>query len=344
MTERSRRRALAHHYQRRGWTAYGLREVVVERMLPDVMQIETTSYCNLRCVFCPYDEMTRPKTHMNVSLFKDFLDREAGHVRSLGLHHFGEPFLNPDLSSFVQECSSRAITTTVSSNCTTIKEEQAHAVIKAGLGRLIISLDATNAADYERLRVGGRYLNVREGIDIFLAAKRQLGASTYVQVQFICTPENSSTWFDFERQWRDVEGVDQVVFRDERTHAGQRIRHTDYRVREGARLPCRYLWESLVILVDGRVVPCCKDFDGKEVLGNVFDGSRLADIWNSSRMTELRRAHVEGRFSELNLCSSCGEWPGHRRMSVDESLAAYDAFRKAKDTSRQKPTHSRVFE
>lgn len=144
--------------------------------------------------------------------------------------------------------------------------------------------------------------------------------------------------------WRDRPGVDQVVLRDERTHAGQRIRHDQYRSRGGARLPCRYLWESLVVLADGRVVPCCKDFDGGEILGDVFAGDRLADLWNGARMVELRRAHVAGDYDRLPLCARCAEWPGHAPLDSRASRRAFTAFRAAKDDSHAQPVYRRDFE
>ena len=344
MTERGDRARLSAAHQSRGWVAYGLREVVVEPMLPDLMQVETTSVCNLRCVFCPYDEMSRAKEHMDPLAFAEFLAGQAQHVRSVGLHHFGEPFLNRRLPEYIAACTRLGIDTNVSTNATRMTDNQAEAVISAGLTRLIISLDAVTAADYERVRVGGRYEQVLANIDRFLAAKRRLGGGTYVQVQFIATPENSATWPTFEQMWGSRPGVDQVVLRDERTHAGQRVRHDEYRVRDGERLPCRYLWESLVVLVDGSVVPCCKDFDGKETLGNVFADDRLSEIWNGTRMVELRRAHVTGNYDQLPLCASCTEWPGHAPMSPQRSRDAFAAFRAAKNASRQQPVHRRDFE
>jgi radical SAM protein with 4Fe4S-binding SPASM domain len=343
MTDEQRVQLWREH-QRRGWVAYGLRQVVVEEMLPDLMQVETTSVCNLRCVFCPYDQMTRSKQHMDLADFERFLADQAAHVRSIGLHHFGEPFLNRHLPDYVGVCTGLGIDTTVSTNATRISTRQAEAVIGAGLGRLILSLDAVTATDYERLRIGGRFEQVTANIETFLDAKQRLGAGTFVQVQFIATPENHRTWPAFERQWRDQPGVDQVVLRDERSHAGQRVRHNRYRARPGDRYPCRYLWESLVILADGRVVPCCKDYDGKEVLGNVFEGDQLADIWDGPRMVELRRAHVEGRYGHLPLCATCDEWPGHTAMTPAESRDAFVRFRSRKDANRAQPVHRRGFE
>lgn len=344
MTEPEDRARLWREHQTTGWIAYGLREVVIEAMLPDVMQAETTSVCNLRCVFCPYDQMTRPKQHMGPAQFEAFLTNQASHIRSVGLHHFGEPFLNRQLPAYIAACTALGIETTVSTNATRISVRQAEEVIDAGLSRLIVSLDAVTAVDYEQLRVGGHFNQVLANIGTFLDTKQRVGGGTFVQLQFIATPENASTWPTFNDTWAGRPGVDQVVLRDERSHAGQRARHDQYHSRGDDREPCRYLWESVVILADGRVVPCCKDFDGKEVLGNIFTGDRLADIWNGPRMIELRQAHVDGDYGQLPLCATCDEWPGHPPMIPAESRAAFVEFRSRKNASRQHAVHRRDFE
>jgi radical SAM protein with 4Fe4S-binding SPASM domain len=282
--------------------------------------------------------------HMGVSLFEQFIEKECAHVAAVGLHHFGEPFLNPNLDKYVAICKACGVETTISTNATHLPDESVERVIRAGLTRLIISLDAADAETYQRLRVGGNFAQVRKNIDSLLRAKSRIGREPFVQVQFIQTPENEGQWERFRVEWENKPGVDQVVLRDERNHAGQRVRHSAYRTRSGVRLPCRYLWESLVVLADGRIVPCCKDYDGREVLGNVFAGDTLEGIWNGDRMRALREAHVQGRFEDVPLCASCAEWPGHEAMEELDSMKAFSEFKTAKKLSRLQNVHRRDFE
>lgn len=334
---------LTRENQRRGWEAYALESIIIDRMVPDIMQIESTSVCNLRCVFCPYDQLTRPREFLAVADLERILDSELGHVSAMGLHHFGEPFLHPELDRIVAACSSRGIGTTISTNATKLTQAMVDRVLSAGLTRLIVSMDATTSTTFESLRPPGDFDAVIAGATLLVTRKRELSAKTFFQFQFIVTPENAHEREDFIRRWSGVVGVDQVVVRDERTHASQVVRHDAYVRRDGERLPCRYLWESVVILADGTVVPCCKDFDGREPLGNLLRGDRLADIWNSPRMVALRKAHVERRFANLPLCGPCNEWAGHvpdRSRAMDE----YDEYRMRKRGSRSRPVLYREFE
>jgi hypothetical protein len=42
--------------------------------VPPSLQLEPTNFCNLRCVSCPRDNMTREKGFMEFNLFKKIID------------------------------------------------------------------------------------------------------------------------------------------------------------------------------------------------------------------------------------------------------------------------------
>ena len=69
---------------------------------------------------------------------------------------------------------------------------------------------------------------------------------------------------------------------------------------------CRELWRgNLTVLWDGRVVPCCVDFNGMMVVGNArFDS--LTHLWNGEQMQKLRR--LQRRRSFPPICSQCSEY------------------------------------
>ena len=280
---------------------------------------------------------------MDLDRFKKFLLDEGGHIRNLGLNHYGEPFLNPGNADFVLFASELGIEVSFSSNATLITRERADDVIHSGLSRIIFSLDGLKTDTFNLLRVGANLESVEAGIHTFLAAKlaADLNGRPFVEVQFIETPENSAEWHEFLSKWSAVPGVDQVVRRSETTHAGAIVRHQSYSPREEERQACRYLWESVVVTSDGTVVPCCKDFDAKEPLGNVFGEQTLAEIWNGQRAQELRTGHTSGNFSVSPLCHDCNEWTGHPAMDPDQSKRALANHLASVEADRSEQIHLR---
>jgi radical SAM protein with 4Fe4S-binding SPASM domain len=68
--------------------------------------------------------------------------------------------------------------------------------------------------------------------------------------------------------------------------------------------PCTFLWYSLTVLWDGRVLPCPQDTDGKLALGNVNDAS-LASIWEGDSLRRLREKMKSGDWQDLVPCKTC---------------------------------------
>lgn len=68
--------------------------------------------------------------------------------------------------------------------------------------------------------------------------------------------------------------------------------------------PCPRAMYDIMVLWDGRVVPCCFDGEGQMVFGDLARES-LADIFAGSAAASFRRAHAEGRRREVPLCAGC---------------------------------------
>ncbi|NLG85567.1 MAG: hypothetical protein GX493_13435 [Firmicutes bacterium] len=102
--------------------------------------------------------------------------------------------------------------------------------------------------------------------------------------------------------------------------------------------------ESLVVLWDGKVVPCGKDFDGSYVVGDLAAGDTLRDIWQNGRMVSLRKVHVDGLQREIKLRARCGEWPGHEPTNPEDSIRALADFQTRKDKYKRTAIYKKNFE
>ena len=170
-----------------------------------------------------------------------------------------------------------------------------------------------------------------------------VGASLRWGLLFIVTPENRSEVEPFESRWLAEPGVDRVVIRHERTHAGQVVRHDQYQNREELRQPCRYLRESVVIMQDGTVVPCCKDLDAKAPLGNAFEQD-LGETWNGDVVQSMRRSHIDINYGAVSLCANCSECRREPALPAEKAEERVRGFARLKSSFRDEPRHMRVWE
>lgn len=125
----------------------------------------------------------------------------------------------------------------------------------------------------------------------------------------------------FTEQWKRS-GADQVLLK-QYTAWGQQgdvqsfadLAPDEARARlETARarpFPCSHMWSTVVIAWDGRVVPCCFDYDAVMTMGDLKTQT-LEEIWNGEPYRKLRAAELAGT-NDSPLCRNCKEAPGYPR-------------------------------
>ena len=286
---------------------------------PNIDNLEVTNVCNLKCIMCPITKMTREKKYMDFSLFSKIID-ENSHLGTVWLHNFGEPLLHPELPRMISYCKSKHLKVGISTNATLLTEAIANNIIDAGLDYVVFSFDGATKETYEKIRVGANFESVRNNITSFIRIKQQkLAKNPFITVQIIRMKETDAdirTFYDF---WKTA-GVDTVRIKGFDTFAGSVGTSGTkdeylYNCSQQQRYPCKWLWKEVVVLVDGSVVMCCRDFDGEIILGNLRE-QKLKDIWNSKQTLELRKKHKKLSFEDIPVCSKCREWYGARTNPI----------------------------
>jgi radical SAM protein with 4Fe4S-binding SPASM domain len=149
--------------------------------LPDFVQLEPVGQCNLACRMCPVvyraDSGTRgkPPAFMGYEEFCRILD-QFPEVRQLQLQGMGEPLLHPRIFDMVRYAAARGIEVTTNSNLTALSPRRAEDLVRSGLKRLHISIDAADAAAYAYIRVGSKLGRVLRNLALVQRTKERLGA------------------------------------------------------------------------------------------------------------------------------------------------------------------------
>ena len=60
----------------------------------------------------------------------------------------------------------------------------------------------------------------------------------------------------------------------------------------------------MAILFNGDVIVCCQDWNRGTVVGNVCNSS-VKEIWNSTKMNQIRRSILRKRYNEVKSCQAC---------------------------------------
>jgi radical SAM protein with 4Fe4S-binding SPASM domain len=290
---------------------------------PEVFAIESTNFCNIKCVMCPRGEpdiMQREIGHMSMDLFRRVMDEATHFGDPTWFHWFGEPLMNPRLFDQLEIAKSKIPQLGMSTNATLLSEKNARRILESRLDTLMIAIDGASKEVYESIRKGSfDFEDVRDNTLRFLRLKREAGKRTPHTILSIIVMDQTSPDLEAFRAFWTEAGADEVLFKPYVVWAGQRneifvqlaTRARQEALKKLRPHPCKFLWHSLIIAWDGRVLPCCFDYDAKMPLGDLKTQSMM-EIWNGAAYVELRRAELEHRnFSPL--CANCSDAPGHER-------------------------------
>lgn len=183
--------------------------------------------------------------------------------------------------------------------------------MKAGLDYIVFSVDGVTKEIYEKIRKGASFEIVERNILNFLEIKRKYNFPTKTQIQFIRMKENEKETKDFIRKWQEtdinfinIKSFCSRAWRVQEINRFENIKKLEKRIIQ--RPPCFYLWETLVILWNGKVVVCCQDLLGELEVGDL-NKDTLLEIWNNKKMQELRYKQLKGEISMVP-CNRCPDW------------------------------------
>lgn len=281
-----------------------------------LFQAELTNNCPMTCQMCPRTHaMSRTLGNMDFELYRSLIDDAAAGTAKLFLHHFGDSLLHPELGRFIRHARDRRIRTYLSANPVLLTRSRIEALVTGGLDRLVLSLDGLTGETSATVR-GRAAHNVElaeRRIDELLAFRRESGSRTpYVTLQFVRQRQNVHEVAAWLAKWRAKPEIDRVRVKSYSTWNGEHdeINELQLNPRQPSTVVCMRPWTSVTVLWDGRVVPCCFDYDGVETLGNLREES-LVDIWRGDRLRRLRTLHRDGRSGEVPLCANCTDREGY---------------------------------
>jgi radical SAM protein with 4Fe4S-binding SPASM domain len=293
---------------------------------PFLLNIELTNICTERCIWCPQDEITRPKGFIDVGLFKKIIDECARYerLRRLYVHWMGEPLLHPKIVEMLEYAKKKNIAEmiVIATNGTHLSEKIMKELIRLEIDELYLSIDAGTEDTYKRLKGTKSFNKIESNIRNAMELKKKLHAKLpYLRLKYLDMDQNNHEIGLFKRKWETI--VDTIFFEDDfniwngaSNRVNESVVHTDaYKRNYGnldERYPCDRLWYMLAIHWDGKVSPCVCDWDGKTIVGDLASSS-LREIWYSEKMREFRGNHLNNEFDRIEMCKVCTRW-GTRNM------------------------------
>lgn len=268
------------------------------------LQVEPTSVCNYRCVFCyQIDEEFTKKSGghmgmMSLDTFKRIVDEATGRCEAITLASRGEPLICPKIDEMLEYVTGKFLALKMNTNAWFLDETKCHAILQSDMNTLVFSADAASEPAYSQFRVGGSLDRVLKNVKRFreIQVKRYPKSRTITRVsgvQVSGTPDLDQ----MEKFWGEL--VDQVAF----------VKYNPWEntyeqpVNEIA-TPCSDLWRRMFVWWDGLVNPCDVDYKSTLAVGKATERG-LGDLWRSDGYERLRERHVAKRRSQCSPCNRC---------------------------------------
>lgn len=278
--------------------------------------LETVNYCNLRCPACPWHStMTREKRVLLPQEFASIFEHISPYTRSICFYVMGEPLLNEHIFEYVRTAHDAGIHTGFSTNGMLLGEHMED-VFSSGLDFIQIALDGLDAQTHESYRIGSDFNRIVLNLWLLAHEKKKRGIKfPEIQIQTLISRQNEYRLMEFQA-FADELGVGfsakKMMFGKtgdviDRNRAVFEPNQKNYRRLDNPDMLYYKDMEvcpqskGLTILCNGDVVPCCYDYDGQVVLGNLIDQT-WPEIMEGEAKKEFEQKRKLGR---MPLCASC---------------------------------------
>ena len=280
---------------------------------PFYVDVEPTNNCNYNCLMCNRQIMTRKKGYMDFDLYKKIVDQISLYECGLRFCRQGEPILHPRIFEMVEYADKKGVLTFISSNGSLLNRNRIEALLESNLDVMRFSFQGVAEEGYELMRNSrgtNKYKLVVRNIEKLVNQRTQKGLSRpFIILNTTVTNENAEQIEKFKKNWTKIVDKVEVGKTTFSRIEGKCYEKLKYLIPtesfERVYTPCVEIMIKLSINWNGDITPCCSDYDGFFVVGNITN-MPLSEAWTAKKVNKLRETvSFNLRHKELDLCSRC---------------------------------------
>ena len=163
---------------------------------PKYIEIEITSRCNKRCIFCEHTAWHQPNKDIEFDQFKKLTDQFD--LKWVNLTGEGDAFLNNNYLRMIQYLKSRDTSVFLVDSFDLITKEVARVLVESGVDGIYISMDGATKETYESIKVGCNYDKVITNIKNLLEIKKELHSPIpEICFRFVVNKKNVNEMADY---------------------------------------------------------------------------------------------------------------------------------------------------
>ena len=277
---------------------------------PIVFTIEPSSVCQLSCpeCLCGQGKIVRDSTFVDVVLFKKIIHQIKRKSSIVNLFFQGEPFLHPQIFDLIKVVHDSGLVSVISTNAQGVTNEMVARIINSNLDVLIVSVDGDSQDIFEKYRKGGHFESMVTTMKDLVAEKKSKKSSLSLIAQCLITKDTEPN-LDKIKRWTKEIGFKfksksiQIYSSKDQNELLPSALFNRYKSPRKKSNSCMRLWTHMVILSDGRAVPCCMDKNGNHFFCNMKNQSLENVLESANRKVFV--SSVSTNRSMIDICQNC---------------------------------------
>lgn len=311
---------------------------------PSYVEIEVTTVCNKKCIFCEHTHWNEKQENVTLEQFKRMVDQFPT-LRWINVTGEGDPFLNKDFIKMLEYLKQKHVTTYFTDSFDMVTPDISKKLVDIGIDGIYISMDAATKETYDKIKVGCDFDRSVNNIKSLIDYKNKVGSPLpELCFRYVMTSLNykeSPKFIELVRKfgnWKDIGDGGKIHFagllsfpqikkyeidcipdsvHDELVKKRNEVKDgvdVVFAHIESAGLPSinRCLaWMEPYIMIGGYALPCCaimmankRDYLRQHCLGNVYEKD-FKDIWSSERYKRFRMNVNKANAPVPLLCKGC---------------------------------------
>lgn len=281
---------------------------ILLKPFPVIVQLQTISSCNGRCVMCPYPDVYRNITHgiMSFPLFEKIIEE----CSSFGINEFkpflmNEPLLDSRLPDMISYVKNKLPNTRIgfSSNGLLMQGDMIRNIVNSGVDEVWFNFSGNTEKTYSKVMKGLDYIRVRKNIIDFANYAFQNRSDISINISMVEVKDCLDEIEESIVFWKEYGvSVQPIPF----NNRGGNSHENGIKVLElpvGKRV-CDKSIIKACILFDGRVILCPSDWRQKHVIGDVSKNG-LFDVWNGKTRNEYVNKILQCNYEGIDICTKC---------------------------------------
>jgi radical SAM protein with 4Fe4S-binding SPASM domain len=290
----------------------------------DMVIVEITSYCNLKCAGCVRTVLDSggewKNQHITVEKFRQLIDElsPAGLLVPQGI---GEPTMHPQIVELIKIASDSRKFDQIEINTNGLVRtvEFYKQLFDAGLNDLTVSVDSLTEGIIDLVREGTEVskleLRLREFSKLFpgkIGVRITVSKWNIEELHSLLNKLNEigefKVWIHPFFDMGNGEGVLSLEKRNNLSTEINQFRRQFPRLKikitqmEPSKDICISPWRHAVVRVDGKLKPCCNIMYEEIDLGNVFEDGSFQEVWRSEHMESFRQDFMK---KSPSCCEHC---------------------------------------